>query len=461
MHALLEIQDGASKAEMEIAYKGKRQRYLNELKNASAKPRIRLIEDKLSKLDSAYAVYMAEVQDIVSDQKTEPMCLTEAKSIEESREREAASPAVFPLDFSANGKVYPVLAVEGKLISEELHKQLCFQVDGETTRLNEDGSLDLPEGKRTVRISHPDFEPWESTWLARGVIAMPLTVNLCARKALFSLEVLPSVNFRLFLNGIECPRSMDDRYEIPLHQARSITVKANGFEDYAFALDSSPEEEARMRVVLHPLPQYCDLVTAKIPFNAKHEQTEQSVRIVAGDHMLFGRAASCLVRLCLPEKNGCPQDELFISREHFSIRKEQRIVFLVDHSSNGTYLNGKRICDEEELAPGIVNEIGIFNQHEKKFVLRKSLLLHLGESDAGKGSSGEPIFLSMGDLSSEKNSLTHLLLFSAFSRMREIREKRIPWLQRILPILNDQGKASSLACLGEEVRLWQAEDNNS
>lgn len=461
MHSLLEIENGASEAELEQAYKGKRQRYLTEIKTTSAKPRIRLLKDKLSKLDCAYAEYLEQLGEFGLNPATEPGYTDESMEVEEAREHGTASLEV-PSPVSLNkGKVYPVLAVEGKLISEELNEELFFAIDGQRTSLNEDGSLDLPSGQSTVQISHPDFETWENTWEARGAIAMPLTVNLNARKALFSLEVLPRVNFRLFLNGSECPRSMDDRYEIPLHEARSITVKANGFEDYTFSLDNSPGEDKRIQVVLNPLPQYCDLVTAKIPFDAKHAESNKTVAIAAGDHMLFGRATSCLVQLCLPKKNGCTQDELFISREHFSIRKEEQRIFLVDHSSNGTYLNGKKIKCEQELTSGIFHEIGIFNPHEKKFVLRKSLLIHVDSPAPDSNEPAEPLFLTMGDLSSDKNSITHLLLFSAFSQMRENRENRIPWLQRILPALSDQRAASSLACLGEEVKLWQSENQNA
>ena len=54
--SILEIEAGASKIELEKAYKGKRQRYLMEIKSTSAKSRIRLLEAKLAKLETAYRI---------------------------------------------------------------------------------------------------------------------------------------------------------------------------------------------------------------------------------------------------------------------------------------------------------------------------------------------------------------------------------------------------------------------
>lgn len=459
MHALLEIENSASEAELEQAYKGKRQRYLKEIKTTSAKPRIRLLKDKLSKLETAYEEYLNQAGEPALTEEEQKSFPVETKTVEESREQRTVTPPS-SLDSLPNTAIYPVLAVEGKLMDKQIKDQLSFSVDGKTAKLNDDGSLSLAGGTSTVRIDHPDFETWEQSCETRNAIAMPLTINLKPLKTRFALDVCPPVSFRLFLNGAEHPRSMDDRYEIPVHQTRLVTVKANGYEDFRFSVDNSQKED-QISVTLNPLPQYCDLVTAKTPFKARNTETGREIKITSGECMLFGRAANCMVRLCQTDATGCSHDELFISREHFSIRKEEQKVFLADHSSNGTYLNGKKIKGEQELSAGIFHEIGIFNPHEKKFVLRKSLLIHVDTPAPGSKEPSSPLFLTMGNLSSDTNSITHLLLFSEFSRMRENREERVAWLRRILPVLSDQSKSSSLSCLGEEVKLWQAEHQNA
>jgi hypothetical protein len=63
MYALLDIEEGASEEELTNAYNGKRQRYLKEIKSTSAKPRIRLLKDKLERLESAYKAYTSQISD--------------------------------------------------------------------------------------------------------------------------------------------------------------------------------------------------------------------------------------------------------------------------------------------------------------------------------------------------------------------------------------------------------------
>ena len=71
MHSILEIEEGSSEMELDNAYKGKRQRYLMEIKSTSAKSRIRLLENKLAKLDTAYKEYVgkASIPELKEKQK--------------------------------------------------------------------------------------------------------------------------------------------------------------------------------------------------------------------------------------------------------------------------------------------------------------------------------------------------------------------------------------------------------
>ena len=61
MEALFDIKDGTSLEELKNTYDGKRERYLREKKSTSAKPRIRLLQDKIDRLDSAYNKYLKKV----------------------------------------------------------------------------------------------------------------------------------------------------------------------------------------------------------------------------------------------------------------------------------------------------------------------------------------------------------------------------------------------------------------
>ena len=73
-----------------------------------------------------------------------------------------------------------------------------------------------------------------------------------------------------------------------------------------------------------------------------------------GKEIIIGRYRSCDLRLVHNS----------VSRRHASISVDNKKLFIRDlHSSNGTYLNGKKLFDEKELAVDDSIQIGPFEIH--------------------------------------------------------------------------------------------------
>ena len=450
MYALLDIEEGASEEELANAYKGKRQRYLKEIKSTSAKPRIRLLKDKLERLESAYKAYTSQISD--SSMCVERSITAETTKNAESGVHKRKTKKSSPGSHRFN-RIYPIITVEGMLISKEAKETFSFWVNGRLTRLNEDESIEVPKDFNQIRIEHPGIKVWEQSFKQLFTNAMPLPINLIPLKSKFSLSVSPKVSFRLFVDGVEHPRTLNDMYELAVFQPKSISLQAEGYEDRNFHLEHSKDEQ-RIEFELFPKPEYCDLVTGETPFSVKHEETKDEIYFVAGDDFILGRATDAKVPLCGRFGEGCDPEHLFISRKHFSIRKEKKKVILIDHSSNGTFLNGKKIIGEQELTAGMVHELGIFNPHKEKFVLRKSLFIEASEPSSGN-EYGEPLFVSLGDLAPVKKRTTELLLFKVCSRMRDEPDLRVEFLKKILPFLSSQTGSPSLSSFSDEVGLWK------
>ena len=180
--------------------------------------------------------------------------------------------------------------------------------------------------------------------------------------------------------------------------------------------------------------------------------------MISSDNFTFGRGVNSLV--LLSKESECDHNDLFVSREHFSIRKEEKKVFLTDHSSNGTFLNGKLISKSEELTAGILHEIEIYNPNNQKPVARKTVVVHAGCITEESSNRTQPLFISLGEAKTTTKKLTHLLLFSEFSQLRNISQHRAIWLQKILPIISENKTVCSISTLGDELKFWEVINNN-
>ncbi len=452
--SLLEIETGASEVELENAYKGKRQRYLMKIKSTSAKPRIRLLEDKLAKLESAYREYakqpsMPKLKEESINQNTE--------TILESGGGKGATIALPSPDSLSVAKIYPLVAIDGKLISTEIRNTLNISVNERPVSIKDDGSIELENGDNQIQIKHPDLVPWEKTIHASCTMSVPVAIDLSSVKCKFKLDVTPRINFTVFRDGWELPRSVRDEYEIPLFRNKSIIVKADGYEDQRISLDNLSNER-KINLNLCPKPEYCDLVTAQTPFTAKNRVSGTQVKMISSDNFTFGRGANANVFLCREKE--CNHDDLFVSREHFSIRKEEKKVFLTDHSSNGTILNGKKINQSEELNFGRLHEIEIYNPNNQKPVVRKTVVVHADFITEESANQTQPLFVSLGDAKTTTKKLTHLLLFTEFSQLRNIHQYRAIWLQKILPIISENKTVCSISKIGNELKFWVVINNN-
>jgi hypothetical protein len=454
MFSLLEIETGASEVELENAYKGKRQRYLMEIKSTSAKPRIRLLEDKLAKLESAYKEYAK--QPSMPKLKEESINQNTETKIESGGGKGAKSALPSP-DSLSLALIYPLIAIDGKLIKTEIRNTLNISVNERPVSIKDDGSIKLENGINQIRIEHPDLLCWEKTIHARGAMSVPVAIDLSSVKCKFALNVTPRINFKVFKDGWELPRSVKDEYEIPLFRNKSIIIKADGYEDQRVSLDNLSKER-KINLNLCPKPEYCDLVTAQTPFTAKNKETNTEVKMISSDNFTFGRGENS--KVLLRNENECDHNDLFVSREHFSIRKEENKVFLTDHSSNGTFLNGKLISKSDELTAGLLHEIEIYNPNNQKPVVRKTMVVHAGSITEDSENQTQPLFISVREAKTTTKKLTHLLLFSEFSQLRNIPQNRAIWLQKILPIISENKTVSSISTIGDELKFWEVINNN-
>ena len=304
-----------------------------------------------------------------------------------------------------------------------------------------------------IRVLHPEFRIFEKSFHVRGPGTTPLTIDLVPIKYKFNLTILPKVNFRIFVDGWEHPRSINDKYEFPIFKTKRLTIKANGFEDTFLEVEESINNQ-NIRLSLIPRIETCGLLKAKTPFVAKKVDTNEEVEFLTSDRFIFGRGNSANIILCenIEEKNN--HEDLFISREHFSIVRDKQKVLLKDHSSNGTYLNGKKIKESQELTTGINHQIEICNPNKQKAIIRNSVIVHADTN------LGIPLFVSVRTFLSSSPTLAHILLFPECSLMRSSPEKHTEWLQKILPLISDSMDMDSTSSIQNEIKLWHITHKN-
>ena len=142
-------------------------------------------------------------------------------------------------------------------------------------------------------------------------------------------------------------------------------------------------------------------------------------------------------------------EELFISREHFSIHLGEDGVVLEDNSANGTLVNGRIIKGVHLLVAGKKIGVSVRRPDKKTYLLRLELLLHRVDELIANEDSSSGLFLSVRDITNSENNLTHLLLFERFAEARNSPERLLPWTMSVSMALG----ASPQNFLSE-VRQW-------
>ena len=279
-----------------------------------------------------------------------------------------------------------------------------FYINGDRQSIEEDGALSLGKGVNEIHVEHPEFKTFEHSFHARNAGTSTLTIELVPKKYKFNLTILPKVNFRIFVDGWEHPRSLTDFYEFPIFNTKKLTIKADGFEDASLEIEESMNDRD-ITLYLEPLIETCDLLQSSTPFTAKNIDTNEEAQFLASDNFIFGRGTAATIHLSenIDQKNN--HEDLFISREHFSIVQKAKKVFLQDSSSNGTYLNGKKITDCQELTSGMNHEIEIYDPFKQKALVKKVIMVHADTH------LEIPLFVSVKTVSPNSKDLTHLHLF--------------------------------------------------
>ena len=204
-------------------------------------------------------------------------------------------------------------------------------------------------------------------------------------------------------------------------------------------------------LTLVPALESCDLLQSTTPFLAKNIATNEEAKFFTSDSFIFGRGTTATIHLSEDIENNKNHEDLFISREHFSIVKKAKKVFLKDLSSNGTYLNGKKITDCQELTSGMNHKIEIYNPHKEKALVRKVIMVH---------ADTHPLFVSVKTLFPNSADLTHILLFPECALMRNSAEEQTKWLRIILQLISEHNDMKSPSCLQNEVKLWKTIHKN-
>ena len=154
MEALLDIKDGTSLEELKKAYDGKRQRYLREKKSTSAKPRIRLLQDKIDRLDSAYNKYVKKVEGEEQYSAKSENLVSKTEIADESRGLNTVTQVFQSPDSLQKIKIYPILSVNGHLIENEKMGKLCFSVGKKETYMEKEGFFEVSPGEWEIKLKN-------------------------------------------------------------------------------------------------------------------------------------------------------------------------------------------------------------------------------------------------------------------------------------------------------------------
>ena len=450
MNLLVGGKEQCSLSELEKTYEEKKSKYQNELKHTSAKPRIRLLEAKIQQLDTLYRATREKIELNCDEPEVVPSSAVEPQT-GESTDEEASDVANKSVGSPSMGNAFPICLINGELREVSFLETSKVIVDEEEVDLEQDGSLSILPGNRKIKILHPFFEPWETELGVLGGKSFPLIINMIPLSCDLTLKVFPSVDFRLFLNELETPRKFGETYKIPLGELIRVKLVARGYEEAQFTVcyDQVGADEKSLR--LCPLLENTDLVSGELPLTLSHMKTGVSVDLRRGSNFVFGRAESCDVKLSKGIEEFHSHQELFISRNHFSVTSRNGRVFLQDHSANGTKVNAKKITEEIELPIGQSTEVEVFWPGKKGHAVRRELFVHGTDYDESVSQKIEAKFIAVYQLAGSQRKISHLLFFENGLRERQSPKTVLPWVISVTKALGAESEE-----IIDEARMWAA-----
>jgi len=437
MKALLEIDEGTSFDEIKKAYNGKRLRYLNEKNSTSAKLRIRLLQDKIERLDYAYNEYIKLIESEKGESTKNKNFSNETKTADESRGLNSNALIDQPLDSLQKIKVYPIISVNGQLIGDEIVQKLYFMVDDKETLIEQQGFFELSPGKRNIMLKDKRFTPWETRLNIECGNSMPLIVNLREKTGNVKIDITPKVDFRIFLNQKEIQRTVNDNYSLPIWKENKVLIRAKGFKDKKILVNSFSNKNGLLETTLTSLPENTDIAKGDFPLKLKHTETGNQITLLKGNDFTLGRGKSCCVNLVGNLKSEPVINELFISRNHFTIKMDAGEVFLEDLSSNGTFLNGKKIKFKQVIPFNESLEISIFHPTEKCVLIKKILRVHKIIQYCETKGNKEVHFISLCNVEDKQKKISHLLLLESFANLRNKIEGLTFWISTIMGVIGE------------------------
>ena len=439
MEALLDIKDGTSLEELKKAYDGKRQRYLREKKSTSAKPRIRLLQDKIDRLDSAYNKYLKKVEGEEQNSAKSENLVSQTEIADESRGLNTETQVFQSPDSLQKIKIYPILSVNGHLIENEKMGKLCFSVGKKETYIEKEGFFEVSPGEWEIKLKNKKFTSWKTMLNVQSGYQAPLMINLTEVTKRVKIDISPRVEFNIFLNKSEIQKTLEDDYRIPVYKENKITIRSKGFKDYHLLLNAGSSKDERLQVILKPLPENADIVKARFPLMLKHFQSGKKITILKGNSFSFGRGKSSCIKLSLKNEQGLPTDELFISRNHFTVQIEDERFYIEDQSSNGTFLNGEKINSKKAIPINELIEIGIFHPVENKVLIKKILFVHEVKMNSKSGSKMHQYFMSVYNNNKGQKQISHILMPESFAELRKNKEKVSLWISSIMEVISTPG----------------------
>ena len=439
MEALLDIKDGTSLEELKKAYDGKRQRYLREKKSTSAKPRIRLLQDKIDRLDSAYNKYLKKVEGEEQNSAKSENLVSQTEIADESRGLNTVTQVFQSPDSLQKIKIYPILSVNGHLIENEKMGKLCFSVGKKETYIEKEGFFEVSPGEWEIKLKNKKFTSWKTMLNVQSGYQAPLMINLTEVTKRVKIDISPRVEFNIFLNKSEIQKTLEDDYRIPVYKENKITIRSKGFKDYHLLLNAGSSKDERLQVILKPLPENADIVQARFPLMLKHFQSGKKITILKGNSFSFGRGKSSCIKLSLKNEQGLPTDELFISRNHFTVQIEDERFYIEDQSSNGTFLNGEKINSKKAIPINELIEIGIFHPGENKVLIKKILFVHEVKMNSKSGSKMHQYFMSVYNNNKGQKQISHILMPESFAELRKNKEKVSLWISSIMEVISTPG----------------------